>query len=125
MVPYMVPTCAAQALAQVFQAGADGQAAFGKCGLGAAVDDLQEQFAHGDVDGVADQVGVQGLEDGLARQDLRGHGRRMGHAGAADGLDQGFLDDAVLDVEGQLAGALLGSAPAHAVGEPLMSLICA
>ena len=83
----------------------------------AAVDDLQEQLAHGGVDGVAHQVGVQRLEDGLAGQDLGGHGGGVGHAGAADGLDQGFLDDALLDVQGQLAGALLGRAPAHAVGE--------
>ena len=41
----------------------------------------------------------------------------MGHAGAAQGLDQRLLNDTVLDVEGELAGALLGSAPAHAVGE--------
>ena len=53
----------------------------------------------------------------LPEQDLGGHGRGMGHAGAADGLHQGLLDDAVLDVQGQLAGALLGRAPADAVGE--------
>ena len=41
----------------------------------------------------------------------------MSHAGAADSLDQSFLDDAVLHVQGQLAGALLGSAPADAVRE--------
>ena len=33
----------------------------------------------------------------------------------ADGLDQGFLDDTVLDVQAQFAGALLRSAPAHTV----------
>ena len=33
-----------------------------------------------------------------------------------DGLDQGFLDDAVLDVQAQLAGALLGCAPTYTVG---------
>ena len=108
---------AAHTLAQVLQAGADGQAALGESGLAAAVDDLQEQLAHGHVDGVADKVGVQGLKDGLAGQDLGSHGGGVGHAGAAQGLDQGFFDDAVLDVEGELAGALLGCAPAHAVGE--------
>ena len=41
----------------------------------------------------------------------------MGHAGAAEGLDQGFLDDTVFDVEGQLAGTLLGGTPAHTVGQ--------
>ena len=41
----------------------------------------------------------------------------MGHAGAADGLHQRLLNDAVFDVQRQLAGALLGSAPADAVGE--------
>ncbi len=41
----------------------------------------------------------------------------MGHAGAAQGLHQSFLHDAVFNVEGQLAGALLGGAPADAVAE--------
>ena len=41
----------------------------------------------------------------------------MGHAGAADGLDQRLLNDALLDVERQLARALLGSTPADAVGK--------
>ena len=36
----------------------------------------------------------------------------MRHAGAADGLDESFLDDAVFHVEGELAGALLRRAPA-------------
>ena len=40
----------------------------------------------------------------------------MGHAGAADGFNQSFLNDAVLDVQAQLAGTLLGCAPAHTVG---------
>ena len=30
--------------------------------------------------------------------------------------NKGFLDDAVLDVQAQLAGALLGSTPAHTLG---------
>jgi len=40
----------------------------------------------------------------------------VGHAGAANGLDQGFLDDAVFDVQAQLAGTLLGGTPAYTVG---------
>ena len=40
----------------------------------------------------------------------------MGHAGAADGLDQGFLDNAVFNVQAEFAAALLGGAPADAVG---------
>ena len=32
-----------------------------------AVDDLQEELAHGGVDGVADEVRVEGLKHGLAR----------------------------------------------------------
>ena len=39
----------------------------------------------------------------------------MRHARAADRLDERLLDDAVLDVERQLAGTLLGRAPAHTV----------
>ena len=41
----------------------------------------------------------------------------MGHAGAADGLHQSLLNDALLDVQGQLAGTLLGSTPADTVGK--------
>ena len=75
------------------------------------------QFAHGRVDGVANEVRVQGFEDGLARQDFRSHGGGVRHARAAQRLDQAFLDDAVLHVQRQLAGALLGCAPAHTVGQ--------
>ena len=39
----------------------------------------------------------------------------MGHTGAADGFYESFLDDAVLNVQGQFAGTLLRSAPANAV----------
>ena len=41
----------------------------------------------------------------------------MGHAGAADGFHQSLLNDAVFHVQRQLAGALLRSAPADAVGK--------
>mgnify|MGYP000570947237 CR=1 FL=1 len=40
----------------------------------------------------------------------------MGHTRAADGLNEGLLDDAVLDVQAQLASTLLGSTPAHTMG---------
>ena len=107
----------AKALAEILEGRADSKAVLREGGLGAAVDDLQEQLAHGGVDGVANKVGVQRFENGLADQDLGSHGSRMGHARAADGLDQSLLNDALLDVERQLAGALLGRAPADAVGE--------
>ena len=55
--------------------------------------------------------------NGLADEDLGRHRGGVGHAGAADGLDQRLLNDALLDVERQLARALLGSAPADAVGK--------
>ena len=41
----------------------------------------------------------------------------MGHSGTADRLDQSFLDDTVFYVQAQLAGALLGGAPADTVGQ--------
>ena len=41
----------------------------------------------------------------------------MGHAGAAQSLHQGLFNNAVFDVERQLARALLGGAPAHTVGQ--------
>lgn len=100
---------AAQALAQVLQAGADGQAVLGESGLAAAIGQLLEDFAHGHVDGVTYQVGVQALQQSLAGQDFGGHSGGVGHAGAAQGLHQGFLDNAFLHVQGQLARALLGA----------------
>ena len=39
----------------------------------------------------------------------------MGHAGAAQRLDERLFDDALFDVQGQFAGALLRRAPADAV----------
>ncbi len=85
--------------------------------MAAAIDDLQEELAHSGIDGVANQVGIHRFKDGFAGQYFGGHGGAVGHAGAAQGFDEGFLDDAVLDIERQLAGALLGRAPAHAVGK--------
>ncbi len=116
----------AQALAQVFQAGADGQAALGERALRAAVSDLQEQLAHGGVDRVAYQVRIERFQDRLARQNFGGHGSRVRHAGAADRLHQRFLNDAVLDVERELARALLRRAPADAVRQAgnILNLAC-
>ena len=99
------------------QTGTDGQTALRVSTLGASVNNLQEKFAHGGVDGIAHEVGVQSLEHGLAGQDFRSHGGGVGHAGAADGFDEGFLDDALLHIEGQLASTLLRSAPTHTVGK--------
>ena len=95
----------------------DGQAVLTEGGLGAAVGQLLKDLPHCHIDGVADEVGVQGLQQGLAGQDLAGHGSGMGHAAAADGLYQRLLNDAILDIQGQLAGALLRRAPANAVGK--------
>ena len=108
---------AAQTLAEVLEGRADGETVLGEGGLGAAVDDLEEQLAHGGVDGIAHEVGVERLKNGLADEDLGRHRGGVGHAGAADGLDQRLLNDALLDVERQLARALLWSAPADAVGK--------
>ena len=96
---------------------ADGQTALGESGLGAAVHDLEEELAHRRVDGVADEVGVESLQQGLAREDFRCHGGGVGHTRATEGLDEGFLDDAVLDIEGQFAASLLRGAPADTVGK--------
>jgi len=107
----------AQTLAEVLKGCADSKAALGEGRLGAAVKDLQKQLAHGGIDGVAHKVSVERLENGLADEDLARHGGGVGHARAADGLNERFLNDALLDVERQLAGALLGRAPANAVGK--------
>jgi hypothetical protein len=41
----------------------------------------------------------------------------VGHTGAADGFNKGFLNNALLHIEGQLASTLLRSAPTHTVGK--------
>ena len=107
----------AQAFAEIVERGADGEPVFGESGLGAAIGQLLEDLAHGDVDRVAHEVGVESLEDGFALEDLGGHGGGMGHAGAADGFHQRFFDHAFFHIERELAAALLRRAPADAVGE--------
>ena len=104
-----------QAFTQILQAGADGQTVLRESGLAAAIGQLLKDLAHGDVDGVAHQVGVQAFQESFARQDLRRHSRGVGHAGAAQSFHQSLLHNALLHVQGQLAGALLGSAPADTV----------
>ena len=94
----------------------------------AAVNDLQEDLAHSNVDGVADEVGVEGLEDGLTGKDLGSHGGRVGHARAADGLNEGLLDDAVLDVQRELktgdVGNLLSLDPLALLGDGCGAVVC-
>ena len=41
----------------------------------------------------------------------------MRHARAADGFNEAFFDNAFLNVERELARALLGCAPTHTVGQ--------
>ena len=41
----------------------------------------------------------------------------MGHTGAADGFDQSFLYNPILDIKRQLTGTLLRGTPANAVGQ--------
>ena len=115
-----------QTLAQILQRCADGKTALRKGRLGATVNDLLEQLAHGGVDGVANEVGVQSLQNRLARENLRSHGSRVGHARATDGLDHSLLNDTVLNVEGQFAGSLLGRAPSHTVSKTryVLDLLC-
>ena len=108
---------AAQALAQVLQSGADNQTVLRECGLRTPVSQLLEALAQRHIDGVAHLVGGQALQQGLAGQDLCGHSGGRGHTGAAHSLHQGLLYDTVLHIQAQLAGALLGCAPAGSVRE--------
>ena len=107
----------AQALAEILERGADGQAVLGEGRLRAAVDELKEDLAHRDVDGVTYEVGVERFENRFALQNLGRHRRRMRHTRAAARFDERLLDNALLDVQGQLAHALLRRAPADAMGE--------
>jgi len=87
---------------------------------------LQEELAHRGVDGIADEIGVECLEQRLAGKNLACHGGGMCHARTTDGLDQRLLDDAVLDVESELAGSLLRRTPTDAVREAvdIGNLLC-
>ena len=76
-----------------------------------------EELAHGCVDGIAHEVGVESLEHSLARQDFSSHSSRVSHTRATDCLDKALFNHAVLYVERQLAGTLLRSAPANAVSK--------
>ena len=99
-----------------------GQAVLGEGRLRAAVDELKEDLAHRDVDGVTYEVGVERLENRFALQNLGRHRRRMRHARAAARFDERLLDNALLDVQGQLAHALLRRAPADAMGLSLIHI---
>ena len=70
-----------------------------------------------DISGFTHGVGWCAPQQGLADQDLGSHSGGVGHTGAAQSLDQSFFNDALLDIQGQLAAALLRSTPADAVGK--------
>ena len=108
---------ASKTLAEIFERCANRQTVFGERGLGAAVNNLLEQLAHCYIDSVANEVGVKSLENGLAGKDFACHCCGMGHARAANGLNESFLNDTFFNVKAELAGALLGSTPAHTMGE--------
>lgn len=61
---------AAETRFQVIQASADRQAVLRERRLGSAVYDLEEQFTHSRVDGIANEVRVECFKDGLADEDL-------------------------------------------------------
>ena len=111
------PGLTAHTFAQVIQAGTDWQSAFRKGSLAAAINDLEEQLAHGDVDGIADQIRIQRFQQSLARQYFRCHGSRVGHAGTANGFYKSFFNDSIFDIKRQLAGSLLGRTPANTMSK--------
>src|SRR5699024_3224824 len=74
-----------QSLTEVLERRADRESALGERGLAAAVRELLEDFAHCDVDRVADKVGVERFEQSLALKNLGCHCGRVGHARAAAG----------------------------------------
>ena len=102
-------------LAEILKPRADDETVVGKSGLRTAIDNLQEQFSHCRIDRVADEVGIQRLEGRFAGKNLGRHRRGMSHTRTADRFHQSFLDNALFDIQGQFAGALLGCTPAHAV----------
>ncbi len=100
-----------QTFAQVLETSTNHQATFTEGRLRATVDNLQEQFAHSRVNGIANQVGVQSFENGFAWQNFASHGSRVSHARAADGLNQSLLNHTLFHIQRQFASTLLRSAP--------------
>ena len=102
----------AKALAEVVEGAPTGRPPPGELDLAAAVNDLQEDLAHSNVDGVA-EVGVKGLEMVLPG--------RISEAMAAEWVmpEQPMVSTRAssmmpsLDVQRELAGALLRCAPTH------------
>ena len=112
--------------AKVFETRAYYKAVVREGRLRPAVNDLQEEFAHSGVDGVAHKVSVERFQNGFAGEYFGGHSGGVGHTGAAYGFNQRFLNNAVFYVERKFARALLGSAPAHAVGKTfdILDFLC-
>ena len=71
-----------QTFTEVFERSAYHKSVVGKRRLSASVNDLQEKFAHGGVDGVAYKVGIQRFENGFPRKNFGSHSRGMSHAAA-------------------------------------------
>ena len=62
-------------------------------------------------------MGIQRFQQRFAGQMLPSHCRAMGSAGTAGGLHQGLLDNAVFNIQRELAAALLRGAPANTMGK--------
>ena len=103
------------ALAEIFHTCADYETALGESGLCASVYYLEEKLSHSGIDGVTYKVCIESLEDCFAGKDFSCHGGGVSHTGAAYSLYESLFDNAVFDIERELAGALLRCAPAHTV----------
>src|SRR5574344_276357 len=102
-------------LTQVLKACADLKSVLGECTLGSAVCNLKEKLSHCCVDGIANEVCVEGFKNCKTRKNLCCHSRRMCHAGASDSLYKSLLNNTVLNIERKLAHTLLRCTPAGAV----------
>jgi len=73
---------------------------------------------------IAYEVGVQAFEQGFARQDFGRHRRGMGHAGAADRLNERLLHNALLTLRVSLQVPCCGAHQPMPWDKPEISLIC-
>ena len=105
----------AESFAEIFKSCADRQTILRESGLCSAINELEENLSHCNVDRVTYKVGVERFQNGFAWKNFARHSCGMRHAGASQRFDKRFFNNAVFDVQRQFAGTLLRRAPANAV----------
>ena len=110
-------THSAAMASEILERSTDNETTLRESRLCTTIDDLLEQLTHCGIDSIANEVSVQCLQDGLARENLRSHRCRVSHTRATDSLNQSLLNDTLFNVESKFARTLLWSAPTNTVSK--------